>query len=91
MKREEYMLVLSCLHPDARLSVSPEKLSKAFQLLKKLEQLLVPEKELPTERIEIPPTFAELLAMRERMKKEKAEAAAAARAKRNGTAEEARS
>jgi IS30 family transposase len=64
MQREIYRLILSCLHPDSRANVSNEKLAEAFQAFRKLELLLVAEKEMPTPDLGIPHTYEDLMARR---------------------------
>jgi len=64
MSRASYRLILSCLHPDR----VPEELKKryeaAFHLFKELELLMVEEKELSHNVIELPRTYADLMARR---------------------------
>jgi transposase len=68
MQREIYRLILSCLHPDSRANVSDEKLAEAFQAFRRLELLLVAEKEMPTPDLGIPRSYDDLMAQRRRTK-----------------------
>lgn len=76
LSKSTFMLILSCLHPDSRVSVSQGKLAEAFRVFRTLELELVAE---PEHRAPLSPgmpqTVAELL-------KRKEEVAAARRAKR---------
>jgi hypothetical protein len=45
--RDEYRMILSCLHPDSRGSVSDKRLREAFEAFKAKERLLITENEAP--------------------------------------------
>lgn len=72
--------ILACLHPDSRGSASDERLAEAFNEFKKLEKLLVDEKDSPTPICPLPRTYEEMLAA-----KQKAWEARKAKRKRNTT------
>lgn len=58
--KREYNLILGCLHPDSRLSVSDERLGEAFRLFNSLEKYLLDESQSPTEIGKgLPQTMAE--------------------------------
>jgi molecular chaperone GrpE (heat shock protein) len=59
MQRTDLMLVLSCLHPDSRVNATDEKLTRAFQLVKKLEPTLLSGADLANEPI-VPESWADL-------------------------------
>ena len=63
MPRAVFRKVLACLHPDR--SASERMLADAFDAFKRLEVVLVGEKEMPTEDPTFPRTSAELDKMRE--------------------------
>lgn len=48
MKHATFKLILSCLHPDSRMSASDEKLHRAFNAFNRREYMLCDEAELPT-------------------------------------------
>lgn len=56
LTRADYDLIRSCLHPDSRLSVSDDKLGKAFRIFNEVEILLLNESDLPTKTSSLPPT-----------------------------------
>jgi hypothetical protein len=60
---EEYRLVLSCLSPDSRGSVSEERLARAFNLFKENEQFLSKREAMPQPST-LPSSFADLIARR---------------------------
>jgi hypothetical protein len=60
---EEYRLILSCLHPDQ--SASPDRIRKAFEVLKSHELSLRGEKEMPTAPSSMPRNYAEMMKRRE--------------------------
>jgi hypothetical protein len=47
LTRAEFLILLSCLHPDSRNSVSEKKLGDAFRLLDRLRYVLCNEQEMP--------------------------------------------
>jgi transposase len=58
--KREYNLILGCLHPDSRLSVSDARLGEAFRLFNSLEKFLLDESQSPTEIGKgLPQTMAE--------------------------------
>lgn len=69
LSREDYRLILSCLHPDR---VTDEGLKKryerAFDAFKKKELVLCSEKEMPTSASAIPRSYAEMMKRRAEMK-----------------------
>ena len=62
--KEEYRLILSCLHPDRVPEELKKKYEAAFHIFKGLEKLLLDEKELPTNVVQLPTTYADLMARR---------------------------
>lgn len=52
--RAEFDTIRSCLHPDSRLSVSDEKLAKAFRTFNEAEIVLLSEADHPTTRPRLP-------------------------------------
>lgn len=64
MSKEEYRLILSCLHPDRVPEELKKKYEAAFHIFKGLEKLLLSEKELPTNVVKLPTTYADLMAHR---------------------------
>jgi len=82
MTGRTFRLILSCLHPDSRKSLSDERLSAAFRAFQLLEKRVLDEKESPTPRPpDLPRNLAELMEAR---RKRTAERSAAARARRAG-------
>jgi hypothetical protein len=77
MSAVDYRLVVSCLHPDSRRSLSEAELAEAFDVIAKLRTVLVSEKEMPVAAPEMPRTYDEWEAM-------KRKASEARRAKRGG-------
>lgn len=76
--KREFNLILSCLHPDGRLSVTDTRLGEAFRLFNSLEKFLLDETQSPTEIGKgLPSTMAEWDRMR-------AAATVARKAKRHG-------
>lgn len=74
--KREFNLILGCLHPDSRLSVSDDRLNEAFRLFNSIEKFMLDESQSPTEiGTGLPRTMAE-------WDKMKAAAATARRAKR---------
>lgn len=61
MTRQEYNLLLSCLHPDSRASVSDERLSEAFQLLRSKEIVFLPGADTATPSVPLANSFAEAI------------------------------
>lgn len=57
----DYDLIRSCLHPDSRMSVTPEKLARAFRIINESEILLLNEKDCPTNTL---PAFEDLKKVR---------------------------
>lgn len=67
MNREDYIKVLSCLHPDRVMDESlKRRYEEAFHLFKGLELLLVSEKEMPVTSTGLPKTWSELMARRKK-------------------------
>jgi len=64
VSKEEYRLILSCLHPDRVPEELKKKYEAAFHIFKGLEKLLLDEKELPTNVVKLPTTYADLMARR---------------------------
>jgi hypothetical protein len=62
--RAEYDLIRSCLHPDSRLSVSDNKLAKAFRVFNEAEMLFLNENDYPTTTL---PSLEELRKRRRRV------------------------
>jgi hypothetical protein len=62
-----YKLILSCLHPDSRKSVSERKLAEAFRAFKGMQVTLVKEAEIPApEGLGLPKTMDEWDALRQK-------------------------
>jgi hypothetical protein len=59
MPRNVFRLILSCLHPDSRASVSDRKLNEAFHEFEKRERVLLSEQDDPTPQLQFPRTWAE--------------------------------
>lgn len=76
MDKVTYNLIWGCLHPDSRLSTSPERLAKAFNAFESFEKRLLAEKDSPTNMPDIPDNLAA-------WDKMKAEAQKSRRANRN--------
>lgn len=62
MSRENFRLIMACLHPDSRAGVSDERLAEAFQLVKELELVLVADASVSS--FTMPRTMDDLAAMR---------------------------
>lgn len=75
MDRATFNLIRSCLHPDSRASVSDKKLYDAFHAFALLEKRLLDERASPSDMLDMPSTYDELMAM-------KAKATAERKAKR---------
>jgi hypothetical protein len=63
-----YRKTLSCLHTDSRKSVSDGKLNEAFHAFSKLQ---LDEKQYPTSTMQIPRTYAEMMARRQKVQEER--------------------
>lgn len=67
MTSDIYKLILSCLHPDSRKSVSERKLAEAFRTFKDMQVVLVKEAEMPApEGLKLPDTMDEWDALRQK-------------------------
>jgi hypothetical protein len=71
MTKQEYNLITSCLHPDSRASVSPDRLAEAFRLWKDKEVPLLPVGPLVNP---LPDNLADLLRARKEAEAAKREA-----------------
>jgi hypothetical protein len=60
LTQRDYKLILSCLHPDGRLSASDEKLARAFRIFNEAEILFLNEADDPSPRVTLPTTVEEL-------------------------------
>jgi AraC-like DNA-binding protein len=72
LDRAAYRKILACLHPDSRKSVSIERLTEAFNLFSKVEKWFLDEKASPTNFMPLPKTYEEMMAMREKVRAERA-------------------
>jgi transcriptional regulator with XRE-family HTH domain len=66
MDRKTYNLIRSCLHADSRLSVSEDRLNRAFHAWSDMEVVMLPESLHPTTNtgFVMPATFADLMERR---------------------------
>jgi transcriptional regulator len=71
MTSRQYALVLSCLHPDSRKSLSDEKMAEAFRIFAPLKIKLCDNKEVPVHLPEMPATRAAWEARREAVRKQR--------------------
>lgn len=53
--KQEYNSIIRCLHPDSALNMSPEQRTEAFRLLEKYKVILLGEKDMPTDSVDVPP------------------------------------
>jgi hypothetical protein len=67
MSKADYNKIMSCLHPDSRKSITDEKLVEAFQIWRKLEILLLDEKESPTATLGMPRTYQEMMELKRKV------------------------
>jgi hypothetical protein len=81
MTKEEYSLVLRCLHPDQ--SASKETLTRAFQIFRQLELIFLDENQRPTPGV---PTLEEAMKMAMERKAAKQAAKQAAKKKKQKSA-----
>jgi hypothetical protein len=78
-----YQRILSCLHPDSRLSASEDKLAQAFRGFYTRRFALVSEAEMPTPKVRLTPD--EMRALRDRAARERKARRAAKEAGRAGS------
>ena len=71
MPRKEYLLIISCLHPDR--SASKERLNEAFIAFTRHELVMCSEKEMPTAASSVPRNYEEMTRRREEMRKRREE------------------
>jgi len=67
MPRADFKKILACLHPDRVDDELKSKYTAAFHIMKELEVVLCKESELPTEGIEFPRTYAEMMARKQKV------------------------
>ena len=67
MDKATFNKIRRCLHPDSRQSVTDEKLHEAFRLFSQLEKRLLDEKDSPTSTMQMPRTYAELMALKQKV------------------------
>jgi hypothetical protein len=67
-----YRTILSCLHPDrVQDEALKRRYEKAFHLFTKLELLLLDERESPTAKFDMPKTYQDWMALKEKVKAER--------------------
>jgi hypothetical protein len=81
--RATYRQILSCLHPDSRLSTTDRKLSEAFHAFERLEDVLVREDR--PQSSPLPRTYAEMMERGRQAAEHRSERARRAAAKRRAT------
>ena len=71
MPRSVFQLIRSCLHPDARNSVSDKRLHEAFHEFSTRERLMLSEADNPTPTLKFPRTWAEAQEWKRKVKEQR--------------------